>query len=124
MCIRDSPNTAFVLISRDSSRPSTSSAVSPLSMPSTSFAVSPHDIIPIPKANINKRQNKRKKGSAAVLTSSPYKADLVTAKAEKERLKKIKLELKKEKKDKKKKGIKKKRSWREKEFDSGKSCFV
>lgn len=69
------------------------------SQPSTSFAVSPKDIIPIPKANITKRQNKRKKGSAAVLTSSPYKRDLETAKAEKEekeKQKKVTLKVKRE----------------------------
>lgn len=98
-------------IPSDCSRPSTSSAVSTLSMPSrpTSFAASPLDIAPIPKAKICKRRSKRKKGSAAILTSSPYKTGLVTETEEREekaRLEKMKLELKKEKKDQKKKGVK------------------
>ncbi|XP_046397042.1 uncharacterized protein LOC124163957 [Ischnura elegans] len=127
------PTTLFVLVSSSpntstngyplkrnassalSSMPSTSSAVSPTAIPSTSFAVSPREIIPIPKTNIIRRQNKRKKGSAAVLTSSPYKTELEAAKAEKEykeRLKNIKLEKKEEKKklaNKKKKPVKEKR---------------
>lgn len=66
-------------------QPSTSFPTSPGNpQPSTSFAVSPKEILPIPKANIVKRQSKRKRGSAAVLTSSPYKRDLQTAKEEKE----------------------------------------
>ncbi|XP_046681625.1 MFS-type transporter clz9-like [Homalodisca vitripennis] len=107
------PNASSALSSMPS-RP-TSSALSPTAIPSTSFVVSPQEIIPIPKTNIIKRQNKRKKGSAAVLTSSPYKAELEAAKAEKEnkeRLKKIKLEKKEEKKklaNKKKKPVKEKR---------------
>lgn len=127
------PTTLFVLVSSSpntstnarplkanasyalSSMPSTSSAASPTAIPSTSFAVSPRDIIPIPKTNVIKRQNKRKKGSAAVLTSSPYKAELEAAKAEKEikeTVKKIKQEKKEEKKklaNKKKKPVKEKR---------------
>jgi len=85
----------------DTTTPSTSTSDSTsFVMPCTSFSVSPQSIIPIPKVNIVKRQTKRKKGSATVLTSSPYKAELVAAKEEKEekeRQKKIKLELKKEK---------------------------
>ncbi|KMQ81609.1 golgin imh1 [Lasius niger] len=83
------------------------------SRPSTSFEVSPHDILPVPKVKptIVKRKNNRRKGSAAVLTSSLYKSDLITAteeKKDKEKRKKIKLELRKEK-DKKKKEAKTKK---------------
>lgn len=50
----------------------------------TSFAVSPKDIIPLPKTKVVKKETKRKKGTAAVLTSSPYKLELEKAKMEKE----------------------------------------
>uniref|UniRef100_A0A6P7GBK7 Uncharacterized protein LOC114340084 n=1 Tax=Diabrotica virgifera virgifera TaxID=50390 RepID=A0A6P7GBK7_DIAVI len=78
------PNYTFVLISQaqDSPKPSTSTfQPSPLPHCSTScdissiskakrhytFAISPQEIVPIPKANILKRENKRKKGTAATL---------------------------------------------------------
>ncbi|XP_046660673.1 uncharacterized protein LOC124358492 [Homalodisca vitripennis] len=57
--------------------PSSSSLIGP------SFAVSPKDIIPLPKTKAVKKTN-RKKGTAAVLTSSPYKLELEQAKKEKE----------------------------------------
>ncbi|KAG5863108.1 hypothetical protein JTB14_014928 [Gonioctena quinquepunctata] len=44
-----------------------------------SFAVRPKDIIPLPKTKVVRKQ----KGTAAVLTSSPYKLELEQAKMEK-----------------------------------------
>jgi len=49
--------------------------------PSTSFTVSPVHIIPIPKTSIKSRSTNRNKGKAAILTSSPYKAELEASKA-------------------------------------------
>ncbi|KAG8295415.1 hypothetical protein J6590_081110, partial [Homalodisca vitripennis] len=93
----------------DLSSPSTSSAgaletTSNLNSPpykkSNSFAVSPRAIVPVPKVNrIIKRQTKRKKGTATVLTSSPYEASLLAIKKEKEdkeNLKQRRLEAKRE----------------------------
>lgn len=51
--------------------------------PGTSFAVSPKELLPLPKAKAVKRTH-RKKGTAAVLTASPYKNDLVNIKLQKE----------------------------------------
>lgn len=51
--------------------------------PSTSFEkVSPKDIIPVPQQNDENRQKKRniRRGKTVVLTSSPYKNDLVNQK--------------------------------------------
>ncbi|KAG5893890.1 hypothetical protein JTB14_001075 [Gonioctena quinquepunctata] len=50
----------------------------------SSFAVRPKDIIPLPKTKVVKKKTKRTKGTAAVLTSSPYKLELEQAKTEKE----------------------------------------
>ncbi|CAI6353882.1 unnamed protein product [Macrosiphum euphorbiae] len=49
--------------------------------PSSSFTVSPVHLIPIPKTSIKSRSTNRKKGTAAVLTSSPYKTELEASKA-------------------------------------------
>lgn len=54
--------------------PSTSRGPSPVA--SCSFSISPKEIFKIPKATRNPPSNKRKRGKAAVLTSSPYKAEL------------------------------------------------
>jgi hypothetical protein len=40
---------------------------------------SPTDIIPIPKGGQGKKRASRQKGKTAVLTSSPYKNELVAA---------------------------------------------
>lgn len=69
-----------------SPQPGTSSS----SQTESSFAVSPKDIIPLPKTTVVKKETKRKKGTAAVLTSSPYKLELQTAKKEKEEKEKSK----------------------------------
>lgn len=60
-----------------------SKTLSPNSNSQSAFAVSPRDIVPLPKSNIAKKQNKRKKGTAAVLTSSPYKANLIAKRKKK-----------------------------------------
>ncbi|XP_074029582.1 uncharacterized protein [Leptinotarsa decemlineata] len=108
----ENPNTAFIMVSLpsvdhpissssglpsatfDPSIPSISSAGSlektsnlnsPPNEKSTLFAVSLREIIPAPKFNrIIKRETKRKKGTATVLTSSPYKATLMAIRKEKE----------------------------------------
>lgn len=50
--------------------------------PCSSFTVSPVHVTPIPKASrIKARSTNRKKGTAAILTSSPYKAELEASKA-------------------------------------------
>jgi hypothetical protein len=51
------------------------------SEPSTSeLVVSPKDIVPIPKCQSRTNKKTRKKGSTAIITDSPYKNDLETAK--------------------------------------------
>ncbi|XP_025195696.1 tigger transposable element-derived protein 6-like [Melanaphis sacchari] len=49
--------------------------------PCSSFTFSPVHVTPIPKASIKARSTNRKKGTAAILTSSPYKAELEASKA-------------------------------------------
>jgi hypothetical protein len=44
------------------------------------FTVSPMHVIPIPKTNVKSRSTNRKKGTAVILTSSPYKAELEASK--------------------------------------------
>ncbi|KAG5870310.1 hypothetical protein JTB14_030567 [Gonioctena quinquepunctata] len=63
-----------------SSQPGTSSS----SQTGFSFAVRTEDIIPLPKTKVVEKETKRKKETAAVLTSSPYKLELEQAKMEKE----------------------------------------
>lgn len=53
-------------------------------LPSTSFAVSPSEIFSLPKSAISKRKTNRKRGKAAIVTSSPFKAELVDEKAKKQ----------------------------------------
>ncbi|KAG5891222.1 hypothetical protein JTB14_004337 [Gonioctena quinquepunctata] len=48
-----------------------------------SFAVRPRDIIPLPKTKFVKKETKRKKGTAAVLTSSQYTLELEQPKIKK-----------------------------------------
>nr|XP_023025029.1 uncharacterized protein LOC111513100 [Leptinotarsa decemlineata] len=136
----ENPNTAFIMVSLpsvdhpissnsglpsatfDPSIPSTSSAGSlettsnlnsPPNKKSTSFAVSPREIVPVPKVNrIIKRETKRKKGAATVLTSSPYKATLMAIgkeKEDKENTKQRRLETKKEREIERKQQAPKKR---------------
>ncbi|XP_074030199.1 uncharacterized protein [Leptinotarsa decemlineata] len=63
----------------------TSNWNSPPNKKFTSFAVSPREIVPVPKFNrIIKRETKRKKGTATVLTFSPYQATLMAIRKEKE----------------------------------------
>lgn len=50
-------------------------------LPSTSFAVSPSEIFSLPKSAISKRKTNRKRGKAAIITSSPFKAEIVDEKA-------------------------------------------
>lgn len=54
------------------------------SEPSTSFAVSPKDIVPLPKSNVSKRKTNHRKGKAAIITSSPYKTELLEEKTRKD----------------------------------------
>ncbi|XP_074036751.1 uncharacterized protein [Leptinotarsa decemlineata] len=121
--VAENSNTAFIMVSLpyvdhpirlpsaifDPSIPSTSSAGalettsdlnSPPNKKSTLFAVSPREIVPVPKVNqIFKRETKQKKGTATVLTSSPYKASLMAikkGKEDKENAKQRRLEAKRE----------------------------
>lgn len=57
----------------------------PEPQPSTSFSISPRDIVPLPRSNISKRKTTHKKGKAAVITSSPYKLELLQEKEKKEK---------------------------------------
>jgi hypothetical protein len=40
-----------------------------------------YNVIPIPKTNVMSRSTNRKKGTAVILTSSPYKAELEASKS-------------------------------------------
>lgn len=73
--------------------PLTSPSTSP--HPSCSFSVSPKDIFRLPQATRKPINDKRKRGKAAVLTSSPYKTELENDSAKrpnKQITKKVKLE--------------------------------
>lgn len=60
--------------------------------PGSSFSVSPKDIVPVPRVSEAKRRNnRRKKGYAALLSGSPYKNNLLAEKAGREAKEKEKL---------------------------------
>lgn len=61
----------------------TSNTVANDPLPSTSFVVSPSAVVPLPKSTVVKRNTNRKRGKTAIVTSSPFKAELMKEKTKK-----------------------------------------